>query len=234
MGNPVREKKWYREWLAWRLPALRVIDFQRIRDKVRIIQASRRIIDQLTRSRVQERQAAKSLFLTAEGLPTALATTISTTVSTHVQSCRCTTDEPRPAASFCQSRTADVKRRCGQSQTSHRKGDISRGDQEIGEESKGRVHAEHGRSGCMITVCCNLVAANCWHNMCCNQRSSVLDINIVDIQCGSIASQPNISNPKTVETESDDCTHVGERRDAVKASELDIQCLHLCGYLCNK
>jgi Leucine-rich repeat len=35
MGNPVREKKWYREWLAWRLPALRVIDFQRIRDKVR-------------------------------------------------------------------------------------------------------------------------------------------------------------------------------------------------------
>ena len=36
MGNPVREKKWYREWLAWRLSALRVIDFQRIRDKVRI------------------------------------------------------------------------------------------------------------------------------------------------------------------------------------------------------
>jgi U2 small nuclear ribonucleoprotein A' len=38
MGNPVREKKWYREWLAWRLPALRVIDFQRIRDKVRKIE----------------------------------------------------------------------------------------------------------------------------------------------------------------------------------------------------
>jgi len=35
MGNPVREKKWYREWLSWRLPALRVLDFQRIRDKVR-------------------------------------------------------------------------------------------------------------------------------------------------------------------------------------------------------
>lgn len=35
MGNPVREKKWYREWLAWRLPGLRVLDFQRIRDKVR-------------------------------------------------------------------------------------------------------------------------------------------------------------------------------------------------------
>lgn len=36
LGNPVREKKWYREWLAWRIPNLRVLDFQRIRDKVRL------------------------------------------------------------------------------------------------------------------------------------------------------------------------------------------------------
>jgi len=35
LGNPVREKKWYREWLVWRIPGLRVLDFQRIRDKVR-------------------------------------------------------------------------------------------------------------------------------------------------------------------------------------------------------
>ena len=35
LGNPVREKKWYREWLAWRIPGLRVLDFQRIRDKAR-------------------------------------------------------------------------------------------------------------------------------------------------------------------------------------------------------
>lgn len=35
LGNPVREKKWYREWLAWRIPSLRVLDFQRIRQKVR-------------------------------------------------------------------------------------------------------------------------------------------------------------------------------------------------------
>ena len=34
LGNPVREKKYYREWIAWRLPHLRVLDFQRIRDKV--------------------------------------------------------------------------------------------------------------------------------------------------------------------------------------------------------
>jgi len=78
LGNPVREKKWYREWLAWRLPALRVLDFQRIRDK--------------------ERTTAKSLFLTAEKLPTALATTISTTVSTHAPKNAITIDEPRPAA----------------------------------------------------------------------------------------------------------------------------------------
>ncbi|KAJ7293200.1 leucine-rich repeat-domain-containing protein [Mycena rebaudengoi] len=75
MGNPVREKKWYREWLAWRLPGLRVLDFQRIRDK--------------------ERQNAKALFVTAENLPTALATTISTTVSTQSSKAVITTDEPR-------------------------------------------------------------------------------------------------------------------------------------------
>ncbi|KAJ6501669.1 leucine-rich repeat-domain-containing protein [Mycena vitilis] len=77
MGNPVREKKWYREWLAWRLPGLRVLDFQRIRDK--------------------ERQAAKALFLTAENLPTALATTLSTTVSTQSSKAVITSDEPKLA-----------------------------------------------------------------------------------------------------------------------------------------
>ncbi|KAF9056682.1 leucine-rich repeat-domain-containing protein [Panaeolus papilionaceus] len=78
LGNPVREKKWYREWLAFRIPSLRVIDFQRIRDK--------------------ERTHAKQLFVTAEGLPTALATTISTTVSTHSTKTTLTIDEPRAAA----------------------------------------------------------------------------------------------------------------------------------------
>lgn len=78
LGNPVREKKWYREWLAWRIPSLRVLDFQRIRDK--------------------EREAGKSLFLTAEGLPTALATTISTTVSKQGSKAAVTLDEPKPAA----------------------------------------------------------------------------------------------------------------------------------------
>ncbi|THH17403.1 hypothetical protein EW146_g3396 [Bondarzewia mesenterica] len=76
LGNPVREKKWYREWLAWRLPGLRVLDFQRIRDK--------------------ERQAAKGLFMTADGLENALASTLSATVSTHATKQVVSTDEPRP------------------------------------------------------------------------------------------------------------------------------------------
>ncbi|KAF9458359.1 leucine-rich repeat-domain-containing protein [Collybia nuda] len=77
LGNPVRERKWYREWLAWRIPGLRVLDFQRIRDK--------------------ERQTAKALFLTAEKLPTALSTTLSTTVSSQSTKAVLTSDEPRPA-----------------------------------------------------------------------------------------------------------------------------------------
>ncbi|KAH9853086.1 L domain-like protein [Lenzites betulinus] len=76
LGNPVSEKKWYREWLAWRIPNLRVLDFQRIRDK--------------------ERQAARALFLTADNLPTQLATTISQTVSTHSSKPPVTSDEPKP------------------------------------------------------------------------------------------------------------------------------------------
>ncbi|KAI0067942.1 L domain-like protein, partial [Artomyces pyxidatus] len=76
LGNPVQEKKWYREWLAWRLPGLRVLDFQRIRDK--------------------ERQIARSVFLTGDGLLNALATTLSTTVSTHSSKPTTSSDEPRP------------------------------------------------------------------------------------------------------------------------------------------
>jgi len=76
LGNPVREKKWYREWLAHRIPSLRVLDFQRIRDK--------------------ERQAGKTLFITADNLPTQLATTLSTTVSSH-SGASVTTDEPKQA-----------------------------------------------------------------------------------------------------------------------------------------
>ncbi|PFH46639.1 hypothetical protein AMATHDRAFT_77588 [Amanita thiersii Skay4041] len=77
IGNPVRDKKWYREWLAWRIPGLRVLDFQRIRDK--------------------EREAAKKLFLTPDGLETQLAMTLSTTVSKQSAKPSITIDEPKPS-----------------------------------------------------------------------------------------------------------------------------------------
>ena len=95
LGNPVREKKWYREWLAWRIPSLRVLDFQRIRDKVRVDTTSMVDVGFDHTFMVQERQAAKTLFLTADNLPTQLATTLSTTVSTHAKA-PVTTDEPKP------------------------------------------------------------------------------------------------------------------------------------------
>ena len=36
MGCPVTRVKGYREWLIWRFPKLRVLDFQRVRQKVRL------------------------------------------------------------------------------------------------------------------------------------------------------------------------------------------------------
>ncbi|KAG8859333.1 U2 snRNP complex subunit [Tulasnella sp. 330] len=56
MGNPVTEKKWYREWVIFNCKTLRVLDFQRIQDK--------------------EKKQAKTLFLTPDDLPTALATSL--------------------------------------------------------------------------------------------------------------------------------------------------------------
>lgn len=49
------------------------------------------------RPMAQERQTAKSLFLTADNLPTQLATTLSTTVSTSSAKVPVTSDEPKPA-----------------------------------------------------------------------------------------------------------------------------------------
>ncbi|ETW87574.1 hypothetical protein HETIRDRAFT_443290 [Heterobasidion irregulare TC 32-1] len=85
LGNPVQEKKWYREWIAWRIPGLRVLDFQRIRDKVPSLPP------------LHERKAAKGLFLTADGLENSLASSLSTTASTQSTKQTISTDEPRLA-----------------------------------------------------------------------------------------------------------------------------------------
>ena len=60
MGNPVREKKWYREWLAWRIPGLRVLDFQRIRDKVRPLTCT--FLRAVAQTRQPTRSAARLAF----------------------------------------------------------------------------------------------------------------------------------------------------------------------------
>lgn len=94
----MQEKKWYREWLAWRIPGLRVLDFQRIRDKVRptFKHSDARAGSYRGELHLQERQTAKQLFLTADGLPTQLSTTLSTTVTSHAAKQALNTDEPRP------------------------------------------------------------------------------------------------------------------------------------------
>lgn len=102
IGNPVKEKKWYREWIIFRIPSLRVLDFQRIREKV----CSSQYTPQLTRlfcdtdrlRYFKERQAAQSLFVTPEGLLTGLASTISTTVSSNAAKTATNADEPKAAS----------------------------------------------------------------------------------------------------------------------------------------
>jgi len=64
LGCPVREKKWYRSWMIFNCKSLRVLDFERIKDK--------------------ERQAAQQLFLTPDKLPTSLYTTLLQTRTTAV------------------------------------------------------------------------------------------------------------------------------------------------------
>ncbi|EST08889.1 Leucine-rich repeat [Kalmanozyma brasiliensis GHG001] len=56
MGNPVSREKNYRDFVIWKLPQVRVLDYQRIRDK--------------------ERALAKELMETEEGRPTELAASI--------------------------------------------------------------------------------------------------------------------------------------------------------------
>jgi len=62
LGCPVREKKWYRSWVIFNCKSLRVLDFERIKDK--------------------ERQSAQQLFLTPDKLPTSLYTTLLQTRTT--------------------------------------------------------------------------------------------------------------------------------------------------------
>ncbi|KAG8943423.1 U2 snRNP complex subunit [Tulasnella sp. 424] len=74
VGNPVREKKYYREWLIFNCKSLRVLDYQRIQDK--------------------ERKSAKTLFLTPDNLPTALATSLTAAKAVPSKGAATTEEEP--------------------------------------------------------------------------------------------------------------------------------------------
>lgn len=77
IGNAVTEKKWYREWVIFNCKTLRVLDFQRIQDKVcPICLAAPLPAADAKVGLFQERKHAKTLFLTPDGLPTALATSL--------------------------------------------------------------------------------------------------------------------------------------------------------------
>ncbi|KAE8233875.1 hypothetical protein CF326_g1080 [Tilletia indica] len=56
LGNPVTREKHYRDWVIWKCPKVRVLDFKRVKDK--------------------ERQLAKTIFETEDGRPTALAVSL--------------------------------------------------------------------------------------------------------------------------------------------------------------
>ncbi|KAG8966522.1 U2 snRNP complex subunit, partial [Tulasnella sp. 427] len=74
VGNPVREKKHYREWVIFNCKSLRVLDYQRIQDK--------------------ERKSAKALFLTPDDLPTALATSLTASKAAPSKGSATTEEEP--------------------------------------------------------------------------------------------------------------------------------------------
>ena len=79
LGNPVRERKYYREWTVWRCKPLRVLDFTRIREKVCLSLCTETQLNPCW----QERTHAKTLFLTPDELETALATQLASTVTTN-------------------------------------------------------------------------------------------------------------------------------------------------------
>jgi len=80
LGCPVREKKWYRSWVIHVCKSLRVLDFERIKDK--------------------ERKQAETLFLTPDKLPTSLSTTLSATRTTAVSISSNVTPETGLAKTF--------------------------------------------------------------------------------------------------------------------------------------
>ena len=147
LGNPVREKKWYREWLAWRIPSLRVLDFQRIRDKVRSI-TLHLLHEILTRHPFEGEASCKSFVLDRGQSPNTtgdhdLADRLNTLVKTAGH------DGRAQACIARQGGTTHVQGGGGQGPGGDRSCNLGGGDQAAGAAVEGRVPARDGVGRCM-------------------------------------------------------------------------------------
>ena len=175
MGNPVTEKKWYREWLAFKIPSLRVIDFQRIRDKVRSSASyhSRRTLIIWAPAASFSPGARTREDIICDSRRTAHRPRhnyIYDCIYTHHKN---SSDNGRAQGrtEHPQSRPSHVQRRPGQGKGCHRQGHVNRGGEEIGKESTGGLCARDRVSRSIISwtvsVCFRVV--NCCNS--CNVYS---------------------------------------------------------------
>lgn len=151
LGNTVSEKKWYREWLAWRLPGLRVLDFQRIRDKVRF------------HSAVYQGERTNSVLVvgetSSEGLVLdsrrALERPRYHIVNDCVDRCGKKRNYGRrasPCDGTRQGWPASDQGRSQQGQGGYHQGHLCRGNPTVGEKLERRFLAQHGECGGIVVI----------------------------------------------------------------------------------
>jgi hypothetical protein len=149
LGNPVREKKWYREWLTWRLPGLRVLDFQRILDKVRPLP---RLPEDAQIQPVVGETSSEGLVLDcrwAHELPR--HNIINDCVDRRGKE-RYDGGRASPCSCTREGWPASDEGRSQQGQGGHRQGNFCRGNPTFGEKLKGGVSAQHGECGGIVVV----------------------------------------------------------------------------------
>lgn len=163
MGNPVTEKKWYREWLAFRIPGLRVIDFQRIRDKVG---SSASYHPRRTLIIWALAVSITPGACTREDIVRNSRRTAHRPCHNYLYNCIYTHDENRPhhgrtqgCTEHAQGRPSHVQRRPRQGESCHRQSHVNRGGEEIGKESAGGLCARDRVSWGIIAW----TASVCYH-----------------------------------------------------------------------
>lgn len=101
MGNPITREKHYREFVIWRVPSVRVLDYKRITDKVRFF------FFVLT----QERDHARRLMETPEGRPSELAVRLSGSDAPSAPSTKSHSFEPGAPVAGAAGRLLSAKER---------------------------------------------------------------------------------------------------------------------------